>query len=97
MREAAPQREYSVRAVVNARRWLVRSGAPWRRLPHDFPPWEAVYQQRQRWLKAGVVEARVEDLRVVVRIAPGRNGHPSAASLDSRTLPSSPERGHRAG
>ena len=95
--EAAPQREYSLRAVFNARRWIVRTGAPWRMLPHDFPPWEAVYQQTQRWLKAGVVEARVEDLRVVVRIAQGRNGQPSAAILDSRTLHSSPERGHRAG
>ena len=97
MREAAPQREYSLRAVFNARRWLVRTGAPWRMLPHDLPPWEAVYQQTQRWLKAGVCEAIVEDLRVVLRIAQGRNGQPSAAILDSRTLQSSPESGHRAG
>jgi transposase len=61
----APQREYSLRAVCNALRWRVRTGAPWRRLPHDFPPWAAVYQQAQRWLKAGVCEALVEDLRVV--------------------------------
>ena len=97
MMEAAPQREYSLRAVFNARRWLVRTGAPWRMLPHDLPPWEAVYQQTQRWLKAGVCEAIVEDLRVVLRIAQGRNGQPSAAILDSRTLQSSPESGHRAG
>ena len=97
MTEAAPQREYSLRAVFNALRWIVRTGAPWRMLPHDFPPWEAVYQQTQRWLKAGVFEAIVEDLRVVLRIAQGRNGQPSAAILDSRTLQSSPESGHRAG
>jgi len=97
MMEAAPQREYSLRAVFNARRWLVRTGAPWRMLPHDLPPWEAVYQQTQRGLKAGVFEAIVEDLRVVLRIAQGRNGQPSAAILDSRTLQSSPESGHRAG
>src|SRR6187200_676277 len=97
MMEAAPQREYSLRAVFNALRWIVRTGAPWRMLPHDFPPWEAVYQQTQRWLKAGVFEAIVEDLRVVLRIAQGRNGQPSAAILDSRTLQSSPESGHRAG
>ena len=97
MTEAAPQREYRLRVVFNALRWIVRTGAPWRMLPHDFPPWEVVYQQTQRWLKAGVFEAIVEDLRVVLRIAQGRNGQPSAAILDSRTLQSSPESGHRAG
>ena len=64
MTEEAPQREYSLRAVVNALRWMARTGASWRMLPHDFPPWAAVYQQTQRWLKARVFEAIVEDLRV---------------------------------
>src|SRR5947207_1629905 len=84
MTEKAPQREYSLRAVFNALRWMVRTGASWRMLPHDFPPWQAVYQQTQRWLKAGVFEAMVADLRVVLRVAQGRNGQPSAAILDSR-------------
>jgi transposase len=95
--EAAPQREYSLRAVFNALRWLARTGAAWRMLPHDCPPWAAVYQQPQRWLKAGVFEAMVEDLRVVLRVAQGRAGQPSAAILDSRTLQARPESGHRAG
>ena len=97
MTEAAPQREYSLRAVFNALRWLARTGASWRMLPHDFPPWAAVYQQTQRWLKAKVFEAIVKDLRVVLRVAQGRSGQPTAAILDSRTLQSSPESGHRAG
>ena len=56
-----------------------------------------MYQQTQRWLKAGVFEAIVHDLRAVLRLAAGRNAHPSAASFDSRTLQSSPESGERAG
>ena len=95
--EAAPQREYSLRAVFNALRWMARTGASWRMMPHDFPPWPAVYQQIQRWLKAGVFEAIVEDLRAVLRVAQGRAISPSAVILDSRTLQSSPESGHRAG
>jgi transposase len=83
--EAAPQREYSLRVVFNALRWMARTGASWRMMPHDFPPWAAVYQQTQRWLKAGVFEAIVEDLRVVLRVAQGRAGQPSAVILDSRT------------
>src|SRR5207247_10871956 len=57
----------------------------------------AVYQQTQRWLKAGVFEAIVNDLRVLLRLAQGRNEQPSASIFDSRTLQSSPESGHRAG
>ncbi len=75
----------------------MRAGAPWRMLPHDFPPWEAVYQQTQRWINAGVFEAMVHDLRAVLRLAQGRAPDPSAAVLDSRTLRSTPESGHRAG
>ncbi len=43
MKEDAPQRGHSLREVFNALRWLARSGALWRLLPHDFPPWAAVF------------------------------------------------------
>jgi transposase len=66
-------------------------------LPHDLPPWAAVYQQTQRWRRAGVFEAVVHDLRVVLRLAEGRTGQPSAAIVDSRTRQSTPESGPRAG
>ena len=97
MKEDAPQREHDLREVFNGLRWIVRTGAQWRMMPHDLPPWAAVYQQTQRWLKAGVFEAIVDDLRAVLRLAEGRNEEPSAAIFDSRTLQSSPESGHRAG
>ena len=48
MRPDAPQRTHDPREVDNALRWIVRAGAPWRCLPGEFPPWEAVYQQTQR-------------------------------------------------
>ena len=86
MREDAPQREHDLREVFNGLRWIVRSGAPWRMMPHDLPPWEAIYQQTQRWLKAGVFEDLVHDLRVLLRVAQGRNEQPSATILDSRTF-----------
>jgi transposase len=97
MSEEAPQREHDPREVFNGLRWIVRTGAPWRMMPHDLPPWAAVYQQAQRWLKAGVFEAIVADLRGVLRLAEGRHEQPSASILDSRTLQSSPESGQRAG
>jgi transposase len=96
MSEDAPQRVYSLREVFNGLRWIVRAGAPWRMMPNDLPPWEVVYQQTQRWIKAGVFVAMVHDLRALLRVAKGRKEQPTAAIFDSRTLQSSPESGQRA-
>ncbi len=97
MTKDAPQRDYPLREVFNGLRWIVRTGAPWRWMPHDLPPWHVVYQQSQRWIKAGVFESLVYDLRAVLRIAEGRKESPTAAIIDSRTLQSTPESGGRAG
>jgi len=96
-REDSKQRQHDLREVFNAVRWLVRSGAHWRMMPHEFPPWPAVYQQMQRWLRAGCFEAMVHDLRELLREYTGRKARPSAVVLDSRTLQSTPESGARAG
>jgi transposase len=97
MNEQAPQRKYPLRHLFNALRWLVRAGCPWRMMPNDLPPWTAVQQQTQRWLKAGCFEAMAHDLRLLLRLAAQRAGTPSAVILDSRTLQSTPESGARAG
>src|SRR6201994_629463 len=76
---------------------ILKTGAPWRWMPNDLPPWAAVYQQAQRWLLSGCFEALADDLRAVLRLAAGRAAEPSAAILDSRTLRSSPDSGTRGG
>src|SRR5215211_8132541 len=93
LREDIPQRTHKLREVFNGLRWIVRSGAPWRMLPHDFPPWEAVYQQTQRWLTAGAFEAMVHDLRALLRWGEGRADRPTAAILDGRAAQGTPEGG----
>lgn len=97
MKEDAPQREYDLREVFNAMRYVVRSGEAWRMMPNDLPPWSVVYQQAQRWIAAGVFEAMTQDLRRILRILEGRHEEPSAAVFDSRTLQSTPESGKRGG
>ncbi len=97
MTEDAPQRDYPLREVFSGLRWMIRTGAPWQMMPNDLPPWHAMYDQTQRWLKAGGFESPVHDLRQLLRLAEGRTPEPSAAILDSRTLQSTPESGHRAG
>jgi transposase len=93
----APQRKYDLRDMFDALCWMARVGAPWRMLPNDFPPWELVYQQTQRWLQAGCFEYMVGDLRSIIRVAQGRHGQPSAVILDGRTMQSTCESGPRAG
>jgi len=95
--EAAGQREHALREVFNRLRYVVSTGAPWRWMPNDLPLWAAVYQQAQRWLRAGCFEALVDDLRAVLRLAAGGAPESSAVILDSRTLRSTPESGARAG
>src|SRR5580704_7808861 len=97
MREDGPQREQDLRDVCNALRWIVRARSPWRYVGNDLPPWEVVYQQTQRWIRAGVFEGMVHALRELLRMVQGRPPDPSAAIIDSRTLQSTPESGHRAG
>jgi len=97
MKEDAPQREHSLREVFNGLRYIVRTGAPWRMMPNDLPPWHTVYRQTQRRLKAGVFEDMVRDLRMLLREIEGRLPQLRAAILDSQTLQLTPESGGRAG
>jgi len=97
MREDANQREYPLRELYNGLRYFVRAGCPWRMLPHDLAPWTAIYQQAQRWFKAGCFETMAHDLREIIRVASGREESPTAAIMDSRTVRSTPESGARAG
>jgi transposase len=97
LHEGAGQRTHSLREVFNDLRWIMHAGAPWRMMPNDLPPWWVVYQQTQRWVAAGCFTALVDDLRLLLREAKGRNRQPSAAILDSRTLQSTPESGGHAG
>jgi transposase len=96
-REDAPQRDYSLRSVFNALRYIAKTGSQWRFLPNDLPPWAAVYQQMRRWIDARCFEIMVEDLRILLREFAGRKGQPTAMILDSRTLQSTPESGARGG
>ncbi|RAK61915.1 IS5 family transposase, partial [Hymenobacter edaphi] len=90
-------REHALRDVFNALRYLVKTGCGWRYLPHDLPPWEAVYQQWGRWRDNRCFEHMMADLRELARVLAGREADPTAVILDSRTVQSTPESGARAG
>ena len=62
------QRDYSLRAIFNALRYMVRASCRWRMMPNDLPPWFTVQQQAQRWIRVGCFEAMAHDLRKVLRL-----------------------------
>ncbi len=97
MKEETPPRDYPLRVVFNALRWMVRAGCPWRLLPHDLPPWTIVHQQTLRWINAGCFAAMAHDLRMILRELCARASEPTAVIFDGRTVQSTPESGARAG
>lgn len=95
--EEAHQRKYPIREVLNAAIWIGRTGSQWAYLPNDFPPYKIVHQQLMRWYERGCFENLAHDLRSLVREDALKEGVPTVAILDSRTLQSTPESGGRAG
>ncbi len=97
MDRAALQRRHDLREVLDGLRFIVCTGLQWQPLPHDLPPWPAVYQQTRYWLAAGVFEAIIHDLRALLRLAEGRAPEPTTMIFNSGTVRSTPESGTRAG
>jgi putative transposase len=79
-------RVHTLREILNAIFYIVRSGCTWRMLPHDLPPWKTVYHYFRLWRKDGTWERINSALRVEVRVATGREPEPSAAVIDSQSV-----------
>ena len=82
-----------LRAVVNAILYLVRTGCPWRLLPHDFPPWSTVHTWYRRWRRDGTWEKIHEALRQQVRRQAGRHPSPRSSAADSQSVKTTPQGG----
>lgn len=93
------RRETSLRDVIDAIRYLVRTGCGWRMLPNDFPPWPTVYWWFRRLIRRFLFRT-IHDLALMLdREATARQASPSAAVLDSQSVkaPGAAERGYDAG
>jgi len=89
------------REIVNGILYVLRSGCPWRSLPHDLPAWGTVYHYFRKWKREGIWDRVLEALCMQMRVKEGRDPEPSAAVIDSQSIKTSavrgPEKGYDAG
>ena len=83
---AGRKRTYDRKDIVDAVFYLARTGAAWRMLPHDFPPWKTVSYYFYTWRDRGVWERLHDPLRRDVRKLVDREETPSAGVIDSQTV-----------
>jgi transposase len=89
-RSATPQGgrppKHPLRQIIDAIRYLVRSGCAWRLLPSDFPPPGTVYWWFAKWAADGTLGRLHDVLRERVRVQAGRTPTPTAAIVDSQSV-----------
>ena len=79
-------RKTDFRAVINALRYVVRSGVEWRMLPNDFPPYQTVYYWFRRFMRRMLFKT-IHDLALMLdRMCSGREVVPTAGVVDSQTV-----------
>src|SRR5713101_6492788 len=92
---------YTRREIVNGILYVLRSGCPWRLVPHDLPAWGTLYWYFRIWRNDGTWEEILHALRRQLRHQQGRDPEPSAAVIDSQSIKTSavrgPEKGYDAG
>jgi putative transposase len=87
-----------LREILNAIRYMARSGGGWRMLPTNFGPWQTVYWWFRRFVRL-LLFRTIHDVALMIdRERDGREASPSAAVIDSQTVkaPAARERGYDA-
>src|SRR5919112_25245 len=81
-------RVHTLREVLNAIFYILRSGCAWRLLPHDFPPWKTIHHYFRTWRFDGTWERVHAALRKRLRVRLKRDPQPSAGVVDSQSVKS---------
>lgn len=83
------KRKHSIRGIMDAILYIIKTGSQWRMLPRDFAPWQTVYYYFRKWKFEGVIEDMMETLHFLSRKAAGRDESPSLGIIDSRSVKTS--------
>jgi transposase len=95
-RPGGRSRETDMREVMNAVRYVLRTGCQWRELPKDFPPRSTVYNYFWEWSRYGVLDRIHHELFLKCREAEGREASPTAAIIDTQVAKATEKGGPRA-
>src|SRR5271154_6161033 len=69
--------EVDLREVLNAIRYMARSGGGWRMLPNDFPPWQTVYWWFRRFVRRLMFQTIHDVALMLDRERVGRGASPT--------------------
>ena len=91
--------EVDLREVLNAIRYMARSGGGWRMLPNDFPPWQTVYWWFRRFVRRFLFQTIHDVALMLDRERVGREASPTGGVVDSQSVkaPEAKTRGYDAG
>ena len=79
-------RAHSLRDILDAIFYVLRSGCPWRMLPGDLPPWSTVYYHFRKLRLSGAWHLIFVALRAAERKRVGKEPDASAAIMDSQSV-----------
>jgi putative transposase len=77
------------RAIVNALRYLLRTGCQWRMIPNDFPNRSTIRHYYDEWRRSGTWPQINAALNKEVRVKQGKEPTPSVLIADSQSVKSS--------
>lgn len=81
-------RRVNLMLVLQGILYVLVTGCAWRLLPKEYPPASTVYYYFRKWCDDGSWQQIHEQLVLQVRVAENRDPSPSAASMDSQSVPS---------
>lgn len=86
-------RVHSLRTILNAIFYQLRTGGAWRFLPQEWPPWQTVYYHWRQFCRTGLWTLLYRALHEAERRRVGRDPHPSAAIMDAQSVKTVEESG----
>ena len=92
------KRKHSLRGIMDAILYIIKTGCQWRMLPGDFAPWQTVYYYFRKWKFEGAIEDIMETSIPSPARPPATMRAPACGSSTPgasrpRTMPTRPARG----